>query len=169
MNAAKYARKLKHIRKVKGALRYREQTKKRLDPIKKENKETKRYITESLYHTNRDFRADLKTARQNAKEDWILGPLRPNRAAGEDSERYGTLERFQIGRPSLPKHWYGAKEGVQRRMKTRIPENVFRDQWPIVEDDRVVVIRGSEKNRIGYVKEVLKDTHTVSPLWHIAI
>lgn len=161
MNAAKHAQKLKHIGRIKKALRYRENEEKRLAPIKKEKKETKNYIVAKLRHNHANIREDILAARRKAREDWKLGALRPNRAIGEEAETYGTLDREQLRGVDMPKHWFGAKEGVQKRMKTRIPENVLRDHWPIVEDDRVVVIRGRERNRIGVVKEVLKDSNMI--------
>lgn len=161
MNAAKHAQKLKHIRKIKAAIRFREAEKNRLAPIIKENRESKQYILQRLRHEHESIKTDIITARKNAKEDWHLGPLRPNRAVGEDAERYGVMDRKQLRDPQIPKHWFGAKESVQKRMKFKIPENVLRDQWPIVKGDRVVVIRGRELNKIGEVEEVVKESNQI--------
>jgi large subunit ribosomal protein L24 len=161
MNAAKHAQKLKHIRKIKAAIRFREAEKKRLAPIIKENKESKQYILQRLRHEHETTKSDIVTARQNAKEDWYLGPLRPNRAIGVNAERYGVMDRKQLRDPEIPKHWFGAKESVQKRMKYKIPENVLRNQWPIVKGDRVVVIRGRELNKIGEVEDVVKESNQI--------
>lgn len=162
MNPAKYAQRLKHIRKIKAAIRYQEKTKERLAPIKEENKETKQYILQRLAYNSKQIRGEKRTARKNAEEDWNLGPLRPNRAVGPDAVRHGAFKREQMREPQIPEHWFGAKESVQKRMKTQIPRNVLHDQWHIVKDDRVVVIRGREKNKIGYVNEVLKESNQVT-------
>ena len=161
MNAAKYAQKLKHIRKVKAAIKYQETTRKSLEPLKKQRKDVKEYMSQKSSHIAAS-RRDFKTARRNAREDWILGPLRPNRAIGAHAERYGAVLREQARGPDLPKHWYGAGPSLQKRMKTRIPKHILHDQWPIVEDDRVIVIRGREKNKVGVVSEILKNSNELT-------
>jgi large subunit ribosomal protein L24 len=161
MNAAKYARKLKHIRKVKAALRFQEDTRSRLKPIKEQNQYTKHYIKRSL-EFNQLNDENIKTAEENHEEDWKLGPLRPNRAVGPRADVYGAMRPEEVMSPTVPDHWYGAKANVQGRMKTRIPENVCLDRWPIVEGDRVVVIRGPQTNKVGIVSTVVKSRNEVT-------
>jgi large subunit ribosomal protein L24 len=161
MNAAKYAQRLKAIRKVKAAIRYQLQARKRLEPIRKERKETKAYIVGNLQRIKDVIKGDAKAARKRAREDFELGPLRPNRAVGEAAATYGTMGRADMSMPPIPKHWFGAGEKLQKRMKTRIPEHVLSDQWPIVEGDRVVVIRGRELDKIGTVKTVDKENSSL--------
>jgi large subunit ribosomal protein L24 len=165
MNAAKHARKLKHIRRVKNAIRYEENRRERLKPIKEQRQATKDYILQRL-HLQKIQNQKIKAALQNADEDWKLGPLRPNRAVGYDPAAYGAANRNtydgHITHASFPDHWYGADPKVQKRMKERIPTNVLLNQWPIVAGDRVVVVRGLYANKVGKVLDVDKEDNTVT-------
>ncbi|KAF2652464.1 hypothetical protein K491DRAFT_781043 [Lophiostoma macrostomum CBS 122681] len=161
VNAARHARQLKQIKKVQDAIRYRDSVLERLQPVKEKRRETKEYfLTRERINalvTNNNIRA----ARNNAREDWDLGPLRPNRAIGEDAETLGIYQREGLRDVPIPKHWVGSGDEVQKKVKARLPEHVLRDQWPIVEGDRVVVIRGQSKNKIGVVQELLKENNMV--------
>ncbi|KAF2467046.1 uncharacterized protein BDR25DRAFT_267852 [Lindgomyces ingoldianus] len=118
----------------------------RLDRLKakERNLAEKQYRFQALQRENRWIRQELKTARQNLIEDWKLGPLRPNRAVGENKEKFGALEREQMGRPQLPNHMKFKEELL-----------------PFKPDDRVVVIRGPEKGKIGVIQRVNRDTNEV--------
>ncbi|KAF2184419.1 hypothetical protein K469DRAFT_502648, partial [Zopfia rhizophila CBS 207.26] len=84
----------------------------------------------------------LETARKNRLEDWNLGPLRPNRAIGRDAEKYGALEAGQM-------------------RLIDVPEHMRRKEWPIVEGDRVVIIKGRNRGKIGVVKKLSKTREEV--------
>jgi large subunit ribosomal protein L24 len=161
VNAAKYAQRLKHKRHVMSAIRFMEGRRKRIAPIVEKNKKSKEFIVQSLKWKYNHLRVPAEEALKNAREDWELGPLRPNRAIGADKELYGTVDRAQLRRPEVPEHWFDAEAWVQKRMKEKIPENVLFNRYPIVVDDRVVVIRGREANKIGKVKDILTENNTV--------
>ncbi|KAM0715564.1 hypothetical protein Q7P37_009062 [Cladosporium fusiforme] len=77
----------------------------------------------------------IKEAREARKEDWARGALAPRRDVGELSETYGSISLFNMN---------FAK--VQEKNKL---------DWPgIVDGDRVVVIRGRDKGKIGKVDTV---------------
>lgn len=162
MNAARHARKLKHIEKVKAAIRFQQATRKRQEAAKERKGDTKTYrqqgdiYRKALNELNRN-------AANNAKQDWNLGQLRPNRAIGPDANTYGVLPLDAYGYGvRLPKHWFGSESKVESRLKKHIPENVRLDRWPIVEGDRVVVIRGVHVNKIGTVKDLEKERYVLS-------
>jgi large subunit ribosomal protein L24 len=76
-----------------------------------------------------------KQARQNYKDDWTLGHLAPRRDVGEHTGTYGAVDANVL----------------------RLPERRAEDykQWfAIGPGDRVVVIKGREKGRIGIVEEL---------------
>jgi large subunit ribosomal protein L24 len=168
MNAAKQAQRLKAIRKVKAALKYREAQKERLKPLIDQRKEGKEYKERMAQHFVQGRYSDLSKARQHAREDWKLGPLRPNRAVGPNADRYGAIGRDQVRAPSLPKYWFGAALPENRsRIKMpkhvweRIPQHILNNHWPIVKDDRVVIVQGREKNKVGIVREIFKDSNEI--------
>jgi large subunit ribosomal protein L24 len=162
VNPARHARHLKQVKKVQDAIRYRDKTLEKLQPIKKKKFETKQYFIQQNRVRAEVTHANIRTARNNAREDWDLGPLRPNRAVGEEAETRGIYNREGLRDVPLPKHWLDSGDEVQRKVKTRLPENVLRNQWPIVEGDRVVIIRGLHKNKIGVVKELHKNENMVT-------
>ncbi|KAK5116672.1 hypothetical protein LTR62_007346 [Meristemomyces frigidus] len=82
--------------------------------------------------------ANIKAARLNRATDWAAGRLAPRRDVGEQAETYGALPIYDIQSPTL-----NAKD---------IPK-----WFPIVEGDRVVVMTGRDRGKIGEVTEVLKD------------
>ncbi|KAK2625324.1 hypothetical protein QTJ16_005693 [Diplocarpon rosae] len=97
---------------------------------------------------NQVHRADeiktLKTARAVRREDYELGPLAPRRDVGDEVETYGTIsmQRAQ-GRTlhgkeisDILEFWGGAK-------------NIN-----IVKGDRVVILHGRDKGKIGFVTRV---------------
>lgn len=85
----------------------------------------------------------IQEARQNRKEDWERGLLAPRRDVGLKRDSYGTLSIYNIQAP---------EKNPEERL----------DWWPITEQDRVVVIRGREKGKIGIVSSVYKDSVTIT-------
>ena len=82
--------------------------------------------------------SNIKAARLNRQEDWERGPLAPRRNVGEQEETYGAMNMFDLHTPELEKKaqpkWCGISQG-----------------------DRVVVMRGRDKGRIGSVQEVMME------------
>ncbi|ORY12256.1 hypothetical protein BCR34DRAFT_564113 [Clohesyomyces aquaticus] len=93
---------------------------------------------------NANVLSAVKEARQKWKEDWKLGPLRPNRAIGGLKDTYGALPRERLTKIQVPKH-------------LRLPKEMI----PFRQGDRVVVMRGPDKGKIGTVKEFNRDCNDV--------
>ena len=90
----------------------------------------------------RVYNQNIVEARKNRREDWELGPLAPRRDAGEKSKTYGTYSVYDFSLPEL---------GKKERM----------DFVPISEGDRVVVVKGRDRGRIGEVQELQRDRNGV--------
>ncbi|KAH0536084.1 hypothetical protein FGG08_007011 [Glutinoglossum americanum] len=86
---------------------------------------------------------DIKQARITRREDWELGPLAPLRNVGSAKETYGAME-------------------VKRIRPTEVLQDERIKFWNIVEDDRVVVLEGRDKGKIGAVKSLEKKSNTVT-------
>lgn len=84
----------------------------------------------------------VKTARQDRHEDWLKGPLAPKRDSGLDTTVYGALDARLVNPPNVPKH-------ERRKFILFAP------------GDRVCIIRGTERGRIGEISQVNADSQTV--------
>ncbi len=82
----------------------------------------------------------LKNARLARREDWQLGPLAPKRDVGAQADTYGTLDTRILRAPELP---------TEKRTK----------HWAIVAGDRVVIMEGKDKGKIGVVQSISKETN----------
>jgi large subunit ribosomal protein L24 len=164
-NAAKYARRLKHIRKVKAAIRFQEQARERLMAIKKKKHESKQYLLQADDNFVHEPRRKLKDTLKRAEQDWKLGPLRQNFAVGVDAKLWGVAARKDMQKPTLPEHWFGSadreEKAIAKGVQKLIPEHVRRDYSPIAVDDRVVVLRGRDAGKIGVVRSVYKNTNSL--------
>ncbi|KAF8243996.1 hypothetical protein K440DRAFT_560043 [Wilcoxina mikolae CBS 423.85] len=86
---------------------------------------------------------DRRASRAQEKEDHRLGPLAPRRAVGkEELEMYGAFDQLRVIPPA-------------------VPENHRIKYWNIVEKDRVVVLKGPDRHKIGVVKMLDKENNTV--------
>lgn len=103
----------------------------------------------------------VKEERANRREDWILGPLAPNRNVGQGKGTFGTIDVDLIQSPTIPKQVkgdpkfpgydavnYEKKKGLAFRGDTIVGN--------VVAGDRVVVVHGPERIRgkIGHVSSV---------------
>jgi large subunit ribosomal protein L24 len=92
----------------------------------------------------------------------MLGPLRPNRAVGADKDKYGTLTGQQAQKPEIPIHTQKnrnearSKRGLELEYPLVVDDKKY---FHITKDDRVVVIRGREKGKIGTVQAIIGRTH----------
>ena len=129
----------------------------RADAKKVLDKEKREQRAESMIHAR--FEAQkIREERKARREDWMLGPLAPNRMAGKRSESYGLVDGRTIRRPELLK---------QDREK----------YLGIAVGDRVAVIKGRERGKIAPVESidesrgtvVLKNTNEVGLLFHNAL
>lgn len=170
LRTARQLQKLKEIRKVKAAIRWHERERRRRQKVKHEAWESKQTVLNLLKFEKENVANVRKRALFHARQDWRLGPLRPNRAVGYGADKYGALTPEGIRRPNIPVRVQKNRNEVRER-KGLEPEypivarafdsDVDRKFFPIVPDDRVVVIRGREKDKIGVVADVFEDTHEV--------
>ncbi|KAI0852098.1 hypothetical protein F5Y00DRAFT_251486 [Daldinia vernicosa] len=109
--------------------------------FKKQKKETSR----DQQHQLMMVREELNAAKQAVKDDWELGPLAPRRDVGEWAGAKGAIHEAR----------YAAYGKVTLAMRNR------RCQWAggaynlnITVGDRVVLIDGPDKGRIGKIKSI---------------
>lgn len=81
-------------------------------------------------------------ARKRRREDWLLGPLAPRRDVGELREKYGTIDARRTQLPAAD------------------PDTKL-ELAPFAEGDRVVLLKGRDKGKIGVVREFDDETQTV--------
>lgn len=86
-NAARQAKKLSEIRHVKGAIRWAERTRKERQKKTLERLEQKQMHIGAMRWEWQNVTSVRQRALRNAREDWMLGPLRPNRAIGAGREK----------------------------------------------------------------------------------
>lgn len=167
VNAARYQRKLKHIRKVKAAIRYQEAAQRQRHIAGKKKKEIRDYARSIQLAENVKYSA-AKEAAKGSKQDWRLGQLRPNRAIGSGAERYGVFPQEWNRLMELPEEWRDGRLFKENKGKTKkvpeylLSEHLLMPHWPIVEGDRVVVIRGVHRNKIGTVERVDARRNTIT-------
>ncbi|TKA62263.1 hypothetical protein B0A49_10408 [Cryomyces minteri] len=115
----------------------------------KEEADTARTKTMEKIQSAKEESRVIKEARRNRREDWDLGPLAPRRDVGENKQYYGTVNQNTL-------------RGVE------IPKKKRTELWTIVEGDRVVLLTGRDKGKIGEVESVNKETEEVEiaiPEW----
>ncbi|KAF1849888.1 uncharacterized protein K460DRAFT_274697 [Cucurbitaria berberidis CBS 394.84] len=163
-NAARQAKKLKEMRKVKGAIVWHEKERKKRQEIKQERWESKQAVIQRIRWENEHVKGVRDQALRNAKEDWQLGPLRPNRAVGEGAEKYGAVTSVQMQKPEIPTRSQKNRNEFRERKGLELEYPLVVDNkkyFPIVKDDRVVVLKGRDKGKIGVVQEVIDRTHEI--------
>jgi large subunit ribosomal protein L24 len=163
-NAARQAKKLKEIRKVKGAIVWHERERTKRQKLFQERWESKQAVIQRLKWENENVKKVRKTALDNAREDWQLGSLRPNRAIGVSAEKYGARTGEQMQKPDIPVHTQKNRNEtrVKRGLEPEYPLVVDDTKWfPFRTDDRVVVVNGREKGKIGVVQDIVSRTHEI--------
>ncbi|KAI9767520.1 MAG: hypothetical protein M1839_004480 [Geoglossum umbratile] len=105
-------------------------------------RESRRARLREEWGVDRLARKDIKQARLARREDWELGPLAPTRNVGDAKETYGAMEMERVRPVELSE---------EKRVKF----------WNIVENDRVVVLEGRDKGKIGVVKSLEKKSNMV--------
>ncbi|OBT76359.1 hypothetical protein VF21_03617 [Pseudogymnoascus sp. 05NY08] len=89
---------------------------------------------------DRQTTGTIKNARAARREDYDLGPLAPRRDVGLKKDTYGTIQSNQL-------------QGQKLTMEERLAVNPSGGRFAnIVKGDRVVVLEGKDKGRIGKVQ-----------------
>jgi large subunit ribosomal protein L24 len=104
---------------------------------KRELKDELRELRQKQLMSDRWTRQAIKTERAHRREDWLCGPLAPQRDVGEKRDIYGTARQEILQPLELPK-----------RLQAKDTE------IGIVASDRVVIVRGLGRGQIGEVTEV---------------
>ena len=121
------------------------------------SKTQRKRFDEWQVRANKITSQNVKDERKQRREDWISGPLAPDRDTGLRRGALGTSNPVMNQRPNIPREKRGGVGSVGEK------SNGDRWNWVgegnegnIVVGDRVVVIRGEEgvTGRIGKVKEV---------------
>ncbi|RMD39741.1 hypothetical protein DV735_g5395, partial [Chaetothyriales sp. CBS 134920] len=111
---------------------------------------------------NRITSKTIKDERKARREDWMLGPLAPDRDTGKTKGQFGTVDPIHMQRAELPKYLVGgpaAAEESNGEWKGLGREELWEgegNQGNIVVGDRVCVVSGPDhvKGQIGTVTEV---------------
>jgi large subunit ribosomal protein L24 len=163
-NAARQAKKLSEIRHVKGAIRWAERTRKERQKKALERLEHKQMHIGAMRWEWQNVTSVRQRALRNAREDWMLGPLRPNRAIGAGREKYGALNA-RHAQKAIQEPRVLARENDQREKRgqeVKYPLIVDEKKYfPIVAGDRVTVVRGRSAGCVGIVRDVVGKTHDV--------
>jgi large subunit ribosomal protein L24 len=163
-NAVRQAKKAKEIRQVKAAIVWHERERKKRQEVRHERWEAvTNFRRETARYNNKEQRR-VSAALGNMREDWRLGPLRPNRAVGEGADKYGALTAEQVQKPIIPIHKQRHKNEDREKqgLEPEYPLVVDGERiYHIARDDRVVVVHGREKGKIGIVQGFNDDTHRV--------
>lgn len=95
---------------------------------------------ELLNYTRKDETSQIKAAKLARTEDWELGPLAPRRDVGNSKETYGTIDSNRTRGAELH---YREREEVLKSVGGRYLN--------IVQGDRVVLLEGRDKGKIGKI------------------
>jgi large subunit ribosomal protein L24 len=82
----------------------------------------------------------IKAAQLARREDWELGPLAPRRDVGDDKDTYGTIDQALLQFPTIHKD-----------KREEVLKNVGGKYLNIVKGDRVVLLEGRDKGKIGKI------------------
>lgn len=110
----------------------------------------------------------IREERLNRRQDWIAGPLAPNRNAGTRKGTFGTSDTEFYQLPRVPESVRAApkKEGFAAISEEEQATEGFRGDTivgNVVVNDRVAIVAGPERLRglIGTVSDVDNDKETV--------
>ncbi|KAF3032603.1 hypothetical protein E8E12_003252 [Didymella heteroderae] len=161
-NAARQAKKAKEIAHVKGAIIWHEKQRLARKKMIKERYDEKAVASMQKRWEHENITLKKKQALRNAAEDWKLASLRPNRAVNVADGKYAVVQPGQIQRPEIPA-WVHQRISERKEKKGLAPDYPLvvddKKYFPMVKGDRVVVIRGKEKGKIGTVLTVIPRTH----------
>lgn len=90
-------------------------------------------------YVKKEIATDIKAARLARREDWELGPLAPKRDVGLKKETHGTISTMRL-------------RGKELSMDERLKLNPDGGRYAnIVVGDRVVLLQGRDKGKIGQI------------------
>jgi large subunit ribosomal protein L24 len=113
---------------------------KRKDKLTREWAKTNR---EQNNYNRKDETSLLKQVRKDRREDWELGPLAPRRDVGDKKDTYGTVSSQRLQGPILE------HKDVDEALEP------FGGRYlNIVKGDRVVLLEGRDKGKIGKITNV---------------
>lgn len=125
---------------------YRAKTQARKVLIRFNKKKEALRLKEDMRHEKlrlRAITAEARLSRQEMKEDRMLGPLAPRRAlTKKEAEEYGVVSEERLTGEYVPK---------DQRIK----------YWNIVVGDRVVILKGHDRHKIGVVKSLDKPRNCI--------
>lgn len=104
------------------------------------HREKRKSTREQVTFYKNDQSKEIKEAKKAQWEDYALGPLAPKRDAGLAKDTYGTIDGQRLKGPNL--------EGGKRREATK---QVGGKYLNIVTGDRVVLLEGRDKGKIGVI------------------
>lgn len=161
-NAARQAKKAKEIRHIKNAIIWHEKQRAQRKQKMKDHFEAKQVHMQRAKWERDNVTEIRRKALRNAAEDWKLGPLRPNRAVNVADGKYAVVTPSQVQKPEIPTKVQAYRNTV-REKKGIAPEYPLvvddKKYFPIVKGDRVVVVRGKDKGKIGTVMTPVPRTH----------
>lgn len=161
-NAARQAKKAKEIRHIKNAIVWHEKQRIQRKQKMKDHFEAKQSVMQRNKWERENIIDVRRKALRNAKEDWQLGSLRPNRAVNVADGKYAVVTPTQVQKPEVPTK-VQAYNNAKREKKGLVPEYPLvvddKKYFPIVKGDRVVVLRGKDKGKIGTVMTPVERTH----------
>ncbi|KAK5073976.1 hypothetical protein LTR64_006883 [Lithohypha guttulata] len=104
----------------------------------------------------------VREERSNRREDWLLGPLAPNRDSGTNRGSYGAIEVDLFHPPEIPFQTRGGPKiaGYEARdWEEQDEEDRFKGETivgNVIENDRVVIVHGPEhlRGRVDYVQAI---------------
>jgi large subunit ribosomal protein L24 len=110
---------------------------------KRKDKATREWAKITREETNfvrKDESSQIKAARLAQREDWELGPLAPKRDVGDAKDTYGTIiSQRTRGQP------------LDIRKRDEVLKDVGGRYLNIVAGDRVVLLEGRDKGKIGKI------------------
>lgn len=92
---------------------------------------------------NRSLLDEAIEERKNRREDWLKGPLAPRRNFGERDVLYGTVSTNRLRLPRVP-------EAKRVKYVTFAP------------GDRVCMVKGKDKGKIGKILQVDEESQSVT-------
>jgi large subunit ribosomal protein L24 len=111
-----------------------------------DKKELKRAVKEfqrDRIMRDKTLRGYVKAERSARREDWLLGPLAPQRDVGDQKGLYGTMNPMAVRQP-------------------KVPERQRPEYLNFAVGDRVVVVRGRPKGKISEIKTINEEAMTVT-------
>ena len=104
--------------------------------------QTRHEIYQQKSIQDRDLVAEIRNERRHRREDWSLGPLAPKRDVGQNRDAFGT-------------------RSVQHSQAVQVEKPKRAKYLNFASGDRVCVVRGREKGKIGRVENLDEESQTL--------